>query len=55
MIAATLPPAAGFAARLAGQARQLAEAHAQERLRARRADPARWRDARLLWPLSAKG
>ena len=55
MIAAKVPAATDFAARLAEQARHLAEAHAEDRLRARSADPARWRDARLLWPLISKG
>jgi hypothetical protein len=41
---------ARFAARLAGKARQLAEAKAEARLRERRGDARRWRLARLLWP-----
>lgn len=40
-----------FAARLAAKARLLAEARAESRWRAHRADPWRWRAARLLWPL----
>lgn len=56
MIAAkTEPAAAGFAARLARKAAALAEARAEDRLRAARADPSRWRQPRLLWPLFAKG
>ena len=39
-----------LAARLTARARALAEA----RLLARRADPRRWRRARLLWPLFGK-
>ncbi|MDR2857825.1 MAG: hypothetical protein LBV50_08245 [Novosphingobium sp.] len=40
-----------LAARLLARARVLAAA----RLRARRADAGRWREARLLWPLFGKG
>lgn len=42
-------------ARLAGRARALAEAHAENVLRIRRRDPWRWRGAHLLWPLFTKG
>jgi len=38
-------------ARLAQRAAALAEASAESTLRARRADPLRWRLPRLLWPL----
>lgn len=41
-------------ARLARRAAMLAEAHAETALRARRADPLRWRLSRLLWPLFAR-
>ena len=40
--------------RLADRAKALAEAVGTSRLLARRADPVRWRKARLLWPLFAK-
>ena len=43
-----------FAARLAAKAAALAEARTETALRARRADPSRWRRAALLWPLFAK-
>lgn len=43
-----------LAQRLTDRARKLAEVHAENRLLARRAEPRRWRDARLLWPLFAK-
>lgn len=46
---------ARFAARLADKARQLAEAKAEERVRARRGEARRWRLARLLWPVFTKG
>lgn len=49
MIAASADFAA-LAARLTAKARALAEART-----ARRDDPRRWRKARLLWPLFAKG
>lgn len=48
------PRSAGLTRRLAERVRKLAEAHAANRLLARRAEPRRWRDARLLWPLFAK-
>ena len=54
MIAASTRASGGIAARLAAQARALADAAAESRARARRADTARWRDARLLWPLATK-
>lgn len=41
--------------RLAAKAATLATAAAENRLRARRADPLRWRLPRLLWPLLSKG
>jgi hypothetical protein len=37
--------------RLEERAARLAAAHAEEKLRSRRADPVRWRLPRLLWPL----
>jgi hypothetical protein len=43
-----------LAAGLAAKAAALARAHGETVLRARRADPTRWRRARLLWPLFAK-
>ena len=43
-----------LAARLAQRAAGLGKAWAENRLRARAADPWRWRDARLLWPLFTK-
>ena len=43
-----------LARRLADRAKTLAVAVGTSRLLARRADPARWRKARLLWPLFAK-
>lgn len=42
-----------FAHGLARKAARLAEARAEDRLLAQRADPRRWRMARLLWPLFA--
>jgi hypothetical protein len=39
---------------LAAKAAALARARGETALRARRADPARWRRAGLLWPLFAK-
>ncbi len=48
------PDAKGFAARLAARAATLAKAHGESLLRARRNDAARWRSARLLWPLFTK-
>jgi hypothetical protein len=43
-----------LAAGLAAKAAALARARGETALRARRADPARWRRAGLLWPLFAK-
>lgn len=40
-----------LARQLARKAGALAQARAEDRLLARRADPSRWRKARLLWPL----
>ena len=51
MIRARLGRSGGFAARLTAQAERLTEAAAENALRARRADPGRWRRAALLWPL----
>lgn len=48
--AKTEPAPASFAARMTARARLLAEAHGKALLAARRRDPARWRDARNLWP-----
>lgn len=55
MIAAKLPAAQAFAARMAARAGLLAGAHAEAMRRARAADGTRWRVARLLWPLITKG
>ena len=56
MIAAeTRPDFAALAARLAAKARILAQAQAERNVLARRSDPARWRQAGLLWPLFTKG
>jgi hypothetical protein len=44
----------GLALRLADRAGQLARVVIENRLRARRADPHRWRKAGLLWPLFTK-
>lgn len=52
MIRVRNPPGPGMAERLEAKAARLAAAHAEAMLRARRADPGRWRTARLLWPLS---
>ncbi|GGN43752.1 hypothetical protein GCM10011349_08240 [Novosphingobium indicum] len=46
---------ASLTARLTGKARTLAVAHIAARALARRGDARRWRRARLLWPLFAKG
>ncbi len=54
MIEAKTTIRASFAARMARRARVLAEAGAQSRLGTRRGDPARWRNARLLWPLFSR-
>ncbi len=50
MIVAKPRNAATLAARLAKRARIIVAAHAENTLRARRRDPARWRDPRLIWP-----
>ena len=50
MISAGMSGGAQFAARLAAQARRLAEA----RVVARARGDGRWRVARLLWPLFAR-
>lgn len=52
MIGARTRTGPGLADRLEAKAARLAAAHAEATLRARRADPGRWRKARLLWPLS---
>lgn len=44
-----------LARRLATHAGRLAEAQAEERSRAGRNDPWRWRKPSLLWPLFTKG
>jgi hypothetical protein len=49
------PAAKGFAAALAAKAAVLAQAYGENLIRARADDSARWRLARLLWPLIAKG
>lgn len=46
---------AALATRLEARARMLAEARAQTLRQDRRADAAPWRQARLVWPLFAKG
>ncbi|WP_156495437.1 hypothetical protein [Croceicoccus estronivorus] len=55
MITAKVRHTANLAAHLSRQAGRLAAAHAEERLRANRDDPGRWRIAHLLWPLQTKG
>ncbi|KPL68933.1 hypothetical protein SZ64_12985 [Erythrobacter sp. SG61-1L] len=42
-------------AKLTAKAARIAAAAAENGLRARRADPLRWRLPRLLWPLITKG
>ncbi|HMO68595.1 MAG TPA: hypothetical protein PKD92_11760 [Novosphingobium sp.] len=54
MISADPPPFDRLVTRLAAKARALAEARAEAHALARRDDPARWRRARLVWPLFAK-
>ncbi len=54
MMKATMRPFQAIAQRLAGHARAVAETHVETALRARRQDPGRWRDARLLWPNSTQ-
>ena len=56
MISAQPKPAFdALARRLAAKARLLAEAAGEARALARRDDPGRWRNARLVWPLFTKG
>ncbi len=56
MIRALLPHGTrSFARQLARKASALAQARAENRLLERRADPSRWRTARLLWPLFTSG
>ena len=50
--AETRPAPTPFTARLTARAAALAQARAQEQ---RGTAPARWRDAKLLWPLFTKG
>lgn len=50
MIEARTASFGSLARRLTVAARNAVEAHAENVLRARRKDPWRWRDARLLWP-----
>lgn len=54
MIEARTDSRASFAARLANRARLLAVAAAESKLRSRRKDGSRWRNARLLWPLFSR-
>lgn len=54
MIKVRSPGFAALAQRLAAYARTLAQARAENALRARHKDPWRWRDARLLWPDTLK-
>lgn len=52
MIAArSFTSAAAFVAALRSKAEALGAARGETILRARKRDPWRWRDARLLWPL----
>ncbi|MEO7248108.1 MAG: hypothetical protein ABIW31_06600 [Novosphingobium sp.] len=44
-----------LAARLEQKAKAIAEASAQASALGKRANPSRWRNARLLWPLFTKG
>lgn len=56
MITAKLDPdLAALAARLAGKAKALAEAQAQDALLGQTGSASRWRKAALLWPLFTKG
>ena len=56
MIAARLIPAPErLTSALARKAARLAAAHAAQALAEARDDPARWRQADLLWPLFTKG
>lgn len=54
MIGAKLAPDRALASRLAQKASVLARAALENRLLARRSDPLRWRQPRLLWPLFTK-
>ena len=55
MIKAKIANSSGrLAKRLTAAAATAARSAAENRLRARRRDPLRWRDARLLWPLFAR-
>jgi len=54
LVSATVSAASGsLIANLTAKARRIAAAHAQNRLLARIPDGRRWRNARLLWPLSS--
>lgn len=53
--AATVPELSALAKALAAKAEMIARARAETIARERRSDPARWRQARLLWPLLTKG
>lgn len=55
MIEAKISGIARLANRLSARAARLAEAAVENRTRARRRDPLRWRRADLLWPLFWKG
>ncbi len=55
MIKAEIPGLASLAKRLSARADRLGEAAAENRARARRHDPGRWRKSELLWPLFGKG
>lgn len=54
MIEASAAPFAGITRLLTRRARAIAAAHVESLVRARRRDPGRWRDARLLWPNSTQ-
>lgn len=51
MIKAETPGMSRLMTRLSARAARLAETAAENRARARRRDPGRWRHAELLWPL----
>ena len=51
MISADVVQDKGLGARLTAKAALLARTALENRIRARRSDPVRWRDPRLLWPL----
>lgn len=56
MIDAKVEPASKeFAVALAAKAALLVQAYGENLIRARASDPTRWRLARLVWPLFAKG